>query len=161
MQRARFMPRLTAFRLLVLIFLCACMSSLYAQISSVRIYTKPAGATFYVDEQPYTGEVTLLWPANSKHFIRPITVQDGIQLKTRHTYISSMTNLGAPDSIWPITTNPRLTFVELDFSTEYAVTLSYYPCSVPDPLGCTAPRFPLPGEPFPPLPPNPPSPGMV
>src|SRR5215467_8197925 len=104
MQRARFMPRLTAFRLLVLISLCACMSGLYAQISSVRVYTKPAGATFYVDDQFYTGEMTFLWPANSKHFIRTDPLQTGVAFKTKYTFGGAISNLGnCPLSPLPLT----------------------------------------------------------
>src|SRR5436309_568176 len=143
------MFRTTVFRLLVLALLCACAGSLYAQVSSVRIFTKPAGATFYVDEQFYTNEVTLLWPANSKHFIRAEPIQNETRYKTKYTYQTAVTNLGPPQSIWPITTDPRLTFVELDFGVAYAITLSYFPCSIPGPLGCTAGAFPAPGQPFP------------
>src|SRR5690349_2548954 len=130
------MFRTTVFRLLVLVLLCACMSGLYAQISSVRIYTKPAGATFYVDDQFYIGEVTLLWPVNSKHFIRTDPLQGGIRYKTRYQFTGATSNFGScPLTPLPVTASPGFTFCELDFTISYAATLSYYPCA--DPNGCT------------------------
>jgi uncharacterized protein (TIGR03437 family) len=103
-----------------------------------------------------------LWPAGSKHFIRTAATQPGLQFKTLYSFSGYNTNLGAPGSVWPITVSPGLTYVELDYTVSYAITLSYYPCpNAPDPLGCTASSFPAPGQPFPPLPPAPPSPGEV
>jgi uncharacterized protein (TIGR03437 family) len=122
------------FRLLVLIFFCACVSQMHAQISSVRIYTKPAGATFYVDDQFYTGEVVMLWPANSKHLIRTDPLQSGIGYKTQYSFNSALTNFGALAAGMPVTASPGLTFIELDFALSYAATLSYFPCA--DPSSC-------------------------
>jgi uncharacterized protein (TIGR03437 family) len=137
------MSRFTVFSLLVVVFLTVFPSGVNAQISSVRIFTKPAGATFYVDEQAYTNEVTLLWPAGSKHFIRTQPEQSAATMKAQYQYTGATTNLGTPGSIWPITADPGLTYIELDFTVSYAVSLSYYPC----PLGlgaCTSPTFPPP-----------------
>src|SRR5438874_7149787 len=129
------MFRTTKFRLLVVILVCACTTGLYAQISSIRIYTKPAGATFYVDEQFYTSEVTMLWPANSKHFIRTDPVQSGIGYKLRYSFAGATSNFGScPLSPLPVTASPGITFCELDFTLAYAATLSYFPCV--DPAGC-------------------------
>lgn len=131
------MFRITVFCLLVLTMLCACMSGLYAQVSSIRIFTKPAGATFYVDEQFYTSEVTLLWPANSKHFIRTDPLQSGIGYKQRYAFGSAVSNFGTcPVSPQPLTANPAITYCELDFTLSYAATLSFFPCS--DPAGCAS-----------------------
>jgi uncharacterized protein (TIGR03437 family) len=110
----------------------AAAANLEAQISSVRVFTQPAGAAFYVDEQFYTGEVFLLWPAGSKHFIRVEPNQALIRPGWLYTFQGATTNLGPLTSISPITADPALTFVELDFSLSYAVTLSYYSCSPGD-----------------------------
>jgi uncharacterized protein (TIGR03437 family) len=94
-----------------------------------------AGATFYVDDQFYTGEVTMLWPANSKHFIRTDPVQEGLRYKTRYTFSAATSNFGTcPLTPLPLTASPGVTYCELDFSLSYAATLSYFPCS--DPNGC-------------------------
>jgi uncharacterized protein (TIGR03437 family) len=130
------MSRYTVIRLLVLISLCACMSGLYAQISSVRVYTKPAGATFYVDDQFYTGEVTFLWPANSKHFIRTDPLQTGVAFKTKYTFGGATSNFGTcPMFPLPVTASPGFTYCELDFTLSYAATVSFFPCK--DTSGCT------------------------
>ena len=131
------MSRITVFRLLVLVLVCACSGSLYAQISSIRIYTKPAGAGFYVDEQFYTSEVTLLWPVNSKHFIRTIPSQSGVGYKQRYDFVAATSNLGScPVAPLALTANPGVTYCELDFTLSYAATLSFFPCT--DPSGCAA-----------------------
>src|SRR4051794_36820097 len=106
------MSRITVFRLLVLMLLCVCAGGiLCAQVSSIRIFTKPAGATFYVDDQFYTSEVTLLWPANSKHTIRTDPLQSGLGYKQRYTFIGATTNFGTcPLAPLPLTANPAVTY---------------------------------------------------
>jgi len=39
-------------------------------ISSVRVYSNPAGARFVVDGLMYNGSQTFLWPAGSKHTVQ-------------------------------------------------------------------------------------------
>src|SRR5579864_739799 len=126
------MSRKLGLLLLVLVLLGVCAPSVNAQISSIRIYAKPAGPGFYVDEQFYTSEVTLLWPAGSKHFVRTDPVQNLIKFKTQFTFGSATTNLGPANSISPISADPGLTYIELDFSASYAVDLSYFPCTPGD-----------------------------
>jgi uncharacterized protein (TIGR03437 family) len=129
------MSRMTMSRLLVLVFLFVCASGLHAQVSGTRIFTNPPGATFYVDDQFYTNEVTLLWPANSKHFIRVDPSQSGVRFKTLYTFGGATTNLG-PAPLVPLafTANPAINYIQLDFTISYAATLSFFPC--PDPQGC-------------------------
>jgi uncharacterized protein (TIGR03437 family) len=123
------------FPFLVLALLFTCVSGLHAQISSIRIFTNPPGATFYVDDQFYTNEVTLLWPINSKHFLRVDPSQGGIRNKTLYSFSGASTNLGAaPLAPLAFTANPGLTYIELGFTVSYAATLSYYPCAEAD--GC-------------------------
>jgi uncharacterized protein (TIGR03437 family) len=106
-------------------------------VSSIRIFTKPAGATFYVDEQFYTNEVTLLWPANSKHFIRTDPLQSGIGYKQLYKFNGTTSNLGScPMTPLPLTADPAVTYCELDFTLSYAATLSFFPCK--DPSGCAS-----------------------
>src|ERR1700730_10206595 len=107
------MYRTIGLLLLVLVLLGAGAPSGNAQISSVRIFTKPSNVPFYVDEQSYTSEVTLLWPANSRHFIRTQPLICNIKPKTCYTFSALTTNLGTPESVSPITANPGLTYVEL------------------------------------------------
>src|SRR5260370_38575482 len=155
-RRALNMSRTIGLLFLVVGLLGAGASSGYAQISSIRIFTSPPGVGFYVDEQFYTGEVNLLWPSNSKHFVRADSVQCNIKPNTCYsaggtpmpgtagaTLYSATTNLGVADA-WPITANPGLTFIELDFTTLYSLALSYSPCPISGPPGCTVSSFPPP-----------------
>ena len=129
------MSRITLSRFLVLVLLFVCASGLHAQVSSIRIYTNPPGAAFYVDDQFYTNEVTLLWPANSKHFIRVEPNQSGARFKTLYNFTGAVTNIGpAPTVPLAFTANPAISYIELDFGISYAATLSFYPCT--DPNGC-------------------------
>ena len=123
------------FAFLVLVFLFFCASGVHAQVSATRIFTNPAGATFYVDDQFYTSEVTLMWPANSKHFIRVDPAQSGVRYKTLYTFSNALTNLGdAPMVPLAFTANPGISYIQLNFTVSYAATLSFFPCS--DPQGC-------------------------
>jgi uncharacterized protein (TIGR03437 family) len=115
------------FALIVFPFMFA--AALPAQtVSSVRIYTDPAGLEFWVDGQQYVQPVTLLWPQGSTHSITTILNQNGIQPKTQFAFASLNTNLGIPASINSITADPDLTWVALQFATAYAVDLNYFTC---------------------------------
>src|SRR5512138_1291434 len=55
-------------------------------VSSVRVYTEPAGASFYVDGQLFAGAATFLWPAGSKHVLNIEPLQYALGRKTRYTF---------------------------------------------------------------------------
>jgi len=98
--------------------------------SSVRIYTNPVGLTFSVDGQGYTQPVTLLWPQGSKHVISAASVQylgGGIS-QAQYGLGSPLSNLGPILNLSNVTADPNLTFIELPFTINYGVTLSYFAC---------------------------------
>jgi len=128
------------FALIVFPFMFA--AALPAQtVSSVRIYTDPAGLEFWVDGQQYMQPVTLLWPQGSKHTISTIINQNGIQTKTQFSFSTALTNLGQVADLTAITADPALTWISLQFAPAYAVDLNYFTC----PVGTDASNCPSPG----------------
>ena len=125
--------RKTVMLVLSVVALAGCAGPLAAQISSVRIFPDPSGPQFYVDEQVFTGPVTLLWPIGSKHNIRVPPDQIGLTQKIQYRFDSADTNLGPLLSLLPITADPGITFVRLKFSKAYAATLAFFPCSADNP----------------------------
>jgi len=109
-------------------------------ISSVRVFTEPAGAQFTVDGQAYTSQAVFLWPAGSKHFLVAPRLQNTLILNTQYVLTGWETNLGVPVSVEPITADPGLTYVKVVFRLEYALLLRYFSCP-PNSLDC-APHSP-------------------
>jgi uncharacterized protein (TIGR03437 family) len=107
-----------------------------AQVSGVKIYAEPSGPLFYVDDQPFTQAVTLMWPAGSKHIIRTESTQSLVISNTQFVYAGAETNLGTPKSLNPITADPGITYVKLKFTKMLGVMLSYYKCASNDDTGC-------------------------
>ncbi len=116
------------FALIVGSFLLA--AGLPAQtVSSVRIYTDPAGLEFSVDGQIYKQAVTLLWPQGSKHSIVVASVQTMGEIPTQYGLETVISNLGPIDNLSSITADPNLTFIELPFEPNYAVDLNFFVCT--------------------------------
>jgi uncharacterized protein (TIGR03437 family) len=109
--------------------------------SSVQIYTVPPGLNFYVDGQKFVSAVTLLWPQGSKHSIRTDGLQGGNQGSMAYTNPSMSTNLVAQVQDWSaITADPALTWIQIAFSTSYAVNLNYFACPAGiNPASCGSP----------------------
>lgn len=117
-------------------------------ISSIRIYTTPDGARFYVDGQVYFASQTFLWPAGSRHVVQfPLEVVDGVTTNyqnsqdgtIRYTFggwVDSGGNLipGA-DSTQVITATPALTSMSAALSLQYKVLLRFS-SSPTAPPGC-------------------------
>jgi uncharacterized protein (TIGR03437 family) len=115
--------------LIVGLFLPA--ASLPAQtVSSVRIYTSPTGLQFSVDGQNYSQPVTLLWPQGSKHTVSAPTLQlySLGQPLTQYGLETVVSNLGPIRDLTNITADPNLTFIEIPYTVNYGVELSYFQC---------------------------------
>ena len=100
------------------------------RINSVRVSTKPNGVIFFVDGQEFRSPTNFLWPAGSKHHLSAQPIQDtavgGIRPGTKYELTGWSTNLGPVSSVWPITADPNLTYVEGTFAVSYLVRLRYY-----------------------------------
>ncbi len=118
-------------------------------VSTVRIFTSPAGLKYQVDGQIYTQPVTLLWPQGSKHSILVSSIQLVGQPPIEYTLETVTSNLGPIDVLSSITADPSLTFIELPFATNYGVNLNYFACGTaakcskicPPDSGCPGPGY--------------------
>ncbi len=125
-------------------------ASLPAQtVSSIRIFTNPAGLFFQVDGQIYSQPVTLLWPQGSKHTILVSGVQTSGLIPTQYTLETVTSNIGPILDLSNITADPSLTYIELPFATSYGVDLSFFVCGngpncnniCPTSTGCPGPGY--------------------
>ncbi len=117
-------------------------------ISSIRVYTVPEGARFYVDGQLYYGSQTFLWPQGSKHIVQfPTVTVDGVVQNyqtsldggTKYTFGSWEDNrslLATASSLYQtITADPTVTFLRANLSATFRISLRFStaPTAVP---GC-------------------------
>jgi uncharacterized protein (TIGR03437 family) len=122
---------------------CALGAPLPAQtISSVRIFTEPAGELqYYVDGQFYSGPANLFWPAGSRHTLSvTLPVQSGLRPKTRYLFgrwADSTDLLKTAGAEITVTADPRITYYKAIFSVQYALSLNFFSC--PDPSSCNSP----------------------
>jgi uncharacterized protein (TIGR03437 family) len=105
-----------------------------------RISTSTPDAWFQVDQQWFTGSAVFTWPAGTKHTLSVVPVQyPGQVLTTRYFFsgwISPVGPLASGMNQVTVTADPRVPWYNAAVRTEYAITLSYYPCPE-DP--CTPP----------------------
>jgi uncharacterized protein (TIGR03437 family) len=108
-------------------------------VNGVRIYTEPAGAYFTVDGENFQSSASFLWPSTSKHVIS--SYDQIITSGTRFTFGNTIqTNLGELKPGVPITADPALKWIKLQFATEYLLTYDLPDCPVsvnPCPSGGT------------------------
>ena len=137
---------------IALILLCFGASAQDATISSIRIYTEPSGARFYVDGQPYSNPQVFLWPQGSKHIVQfPTSDSDGkstgCQMSrdlTSQFCFSSWTDStgklsqGSSEMI-TVTADPSLTWLKASLTAKYRLALRFLdlPSGVAQ-IDCTA-----------------------
>lgn len=101
-------------------------------VSSTTVSTLPAGGTFYVDGQLYTGPFTFLWPQGSKHTLNIDTVQQTPGAKTQYTFMGWTDSTATPFVSTPmvvITADPSITWYQAVLTLQYAVSLNFFSCS--------------------------------
>jgi uncharacterized protein (TIGR03437 family) len=98
-----------------------------------RISTSTPDAWFQVDQQWFTGSAVFTWPAGTKHTLSVAPIQYAAQmLTTRYLFggwISPAGPLTSGINQVIVTADPRIGWYNAVVQTEYAITLSYYPCS--------------------------------
>ena len=98
-----------------------------SSVNGVRIYTEPAGLNFTVDGQPFLDSVDLLWPATSKH---TVVGQNQLLFGAPYAILRVTTNLSSEDvNGMPITADPALSWVKVEFAAAYALTLNLPDCA--------------------------------
>ncbi len=108
--------------------------------SSVQIYTVPAGLQFYIDGQRFVSVATLLWPQGSKHSLGTDIFQIGSQANVTYSNPQITSNLGQIADPTAITADPHLTWIQLSFTGNYAVSLNYFACPAGmNPASCGSP----------------------
>jgi uncharacterized protein (TIGR03437 family) len=152
------------FAIACLITLASMLCSATAQeISSIRIFTEPAGVEYYVDGQRYTQPTSFLWPKGSKHVVvianaisyralsdgckEAVTTEEASAVQydpncsTRYGFQGWETNVNPPfpATTHVITADPGVTYVKGVFEVQYRINIATY---ARPPLtgaeGCTA-----------------------
>ncbi|PWT98142.1 MAG: hypothetical protein C5B51_30120 [Terriglobia bacterium] len=104
-----------------------------SSVAMTRVSATGPDVLFQVDQQWVSGNAVFAWPAGSKHTLRidPLTYSP-LLLKTRYFFNwwqSSAGPLSSPSNEVVITADPRITWYNADLKTQYAITLSFYPCT--------------------------------
>ena len=121
-------------------------------VSSVRVYTDPPGARFYVDGVSYYASQTFLWPQGSKHIVQfPVstfsdgTYQQSLDGNTRFTFggwTDSSSNITVNDPNYTITASPSVTELKAVISASFRTQIRF--SSAPDAaVTCGGPGDPL------------------
>lgn len=101
-------------------------------INTVRIHTEPAGLSFQVDGQTFYSVADLPWPATSKH---TVSAADQILFNTQYGVLGVFTNLSELDvNGLPITADPALKTVTIQFLPVHPLTLNLTACPVDVPV---------------------------
>jgi hypothetical protein len=109
-------------------------------LSSVRVYTYPADASFQVDGVTYYAPATFMWPAGSKHLISADPVQTGLHIGKRWAFKQWVANSTVLEPKVPsvnFTADPAISSFRAEFDMYYALTLSFNACDGT----CFAPGF--------------------
>jgi uncharacterized protein (TIGR03437 family) len=98
-----------------------------------RISTSTPDAWFQVDQQWFNGSAVFTWPAGSRHNLSVAPVQYAAQMLTTRYLFSGWSSPAGPLTSGinqvTVTADPRIPWYSALVQTEYAITLSYYPCS--------------------------------
>ena len=119
-------------------------------ISSVRVYSNPAGARFIVDGSNYNGSQTFLWPAGSKHVLQfpqsylpdgtPAGYQQTQDGSTRYAVASwTLSNGSSPTGITDlvVVADPSITSIVMNTAISYKVQLRFSSFPVTPPGQCS------------------------
>lgn len=140
MNRIKLRGNSRIIQLLFLLLAIVAPRSVEAQIASVRIYTDISGVYFYIDGQVFTGPVTVLWPAGSKHTLRAVLMQAGVRPGTHYDFGSWTDSSGllndSHDTV-VVTADPSISYFKANFTIQYAVSVSFYRCA--DAAPCDSP----------------------
>jgi uncharacterized protein (TIGR03437 family) len=117
----RFMNRATITFLAVL-FLAAGLAQ--GQTTQTRVYTEPAGSTFYVDGTKYTSSATFFWPKGSKHSVW-VDISQNTGGTTRMTFSGwqddkALLQAGSNPYI-TVTADPSFLSLKASFSVEHRI----------------------------------------
>ena len=137
---------------LVVALLCAAAHAQNVPITSVRIYTEPPGARFYVDGEPYSNPQVFLWPQGSKHILQFPTANDnGVSTgcQVSRDLLSQFCFGGWTDSTGTlqsgtsgdvtVTASPSLTWIKAVLSPKYRVAIRFLDAPQLTGLECGAP----------------------
>jgi uncharacterized protein (TIGR03437 family) len=118
-----------------------------APTSSIRIYTEPEGARFYVDGMMYLASHTFQWPQGSKHIVQFPRMPDGayqisLDGNTRYNFNGWTDNNGylipGSEAFQTITASPSVTWLKATLTVSYRVMLRFSsfptgsaPCGAP------------------------------
>jgi uncharacterized protein (TIGR03437 family) len=98
-----------------------------------RISTSTQDAWFQVDQQWFNGSAVFTWPAGTKHTLSIAAIQYAAQMQTTRYLFSGWTSPVGPLTSGinqvTVTADPRIAWYNALVQTEYAITLSYFPCS--------------------------------
>jgi uncharacterized protein (TIGR03437 family) len=114
----------------------ATTSAAQGQIAVTQISAQAADAQFQVDGEWFTGSALFSWPAGSKHVLTISPFQyTGPALKTRYLF-AGWTSSNGPISLTStqvlVTADPTIASYTAQLTIQYAVSLSFYPCSSQD-----------------------------
>ncbi len=96
-----------------------------------RVSVSAKDAVFLVDGRAFTGAAVFTWPAGSKHNLEVAALQYGSWPKTRYVFQGWSTPEGplpSPSNHVTITAG-GIPWYNADLTTEYAVSLNFFPCT--------------------------------
>jgi uncharacterized protein (TIGR03437 family) len=103
------------------------------QLAVTQISAQAPDAQFQVDGQWFTGSALFSWPAGSSHVLTIAPTQfSGPALKTRYLFAGWMSSNGpvaSPSAQVLVTADPAIAWYTAQLTIQYAVSLSFYPCS--------------------------------
>lgn len=115
-------------------------------VSSVRVVVNPPSRFYYVNGQVFSGNQTFLWQEGAKYVLTTEAVQEDVRARVRYVFGGWSTNIGVPETTdsgrtLNLIATPGLTQINLNFSEQFQVFVSFYDCDE------TPPGEPCPGSP--------------
>lgn len=98
----------------------------HGQTTQTRIYSEPAGGSFYVDGTKYTTSAVFFWPKGSRHTLAADPLQiSGLTTRMRLTNWvddAALLKIGGVES-FVFTADPGVTGIKATFSTEHRIDI--------------------------------------
>jgi uncharacterized protein (TIGR03437 family) len=114
-----------------------------AQTTQTRIFTEPAGASFFVDGTKYTSSASFFWPKGSRHTVWVDVAQDSGGT-TRMAFQGwsddkSLLQTGGSPYV-TVTADPDFLSLKATFTIEHRIDVLFnsLATSIPPPVACTA-----------------------